>query len=164
MKKLITLSTLLLSLVFSGELMAGTSEVKWTNPDSYRDIHAGEGHRAKFKARVFSAFEEHFSTFAKKLPENQTLLIDVKDVDLAGDVHHGGMQRIRVVKDIHFPRMDFSYQLIDENKQVISAGDVKLKDMNFMMGASLRYRREQLGHEKKMLNQWFNETFTKPNH
>lgn len=153
---LITVSSLFLTFVSS----AATSEVKWTNSDKYRDVHAGDGHRAKFKARVFRKFEEHFAELAEKLPEGQTLLIDVKDVDLAGDVHQN-MRRIRVIKDIFFPRIEFSYQVVDSNKNVITSGDVDLKDMGFMMGANHRYNQDSLGYEKKMLDEWFGKTFSK---
>ncbi|GAA6204653.1 DUF3016 domain-containing protein [Thalassotalea sp. SU-HH00458] len=150
---LLAVSSMLLTFVSS----AATSEVKWTNSDKYRDVHAGDGHRAKFKARVFANFEEHFSGLAEKLPEGQTLLIDVKYVDLAGDVHQN-MQRIRVIKEIFFPRIEFSYQVLDGNKNVLTSGDVNLKDMNFMMGSNLRYNRDSLGYEKKMLDEWFEKT------
>lgn len=152
---IISVSSLFLTMMTS----AATSEVKWTNSDKYRDVHAGDGHRAKFKARVFRNFEEHFAALAEKLPEGQILLIDVQDVDLAGDVHQN-MQRIRVVKDIFFPRIKFSYQVIDSNKNEISAGDVDLKDMSFMMGANHRYKQDSLGYEKRMLDEWFSKTFS----
>lgn len=152
---LISVSSLLLTFVSS----AATSEVTWTNSDKYRDVDAGIGHRAKFKARTFAHFEKHFATLATKLPEGQTLLIDVQDVDLAGDVHQN-MQRVRVIKGVFFPRIKFSYQVIDSNKKSISSGDVNLKDMNFMMGSKLRYNQDSLGYEKRMLDEWFEKTFS----
>jgi len=161
MKKLSAILTTLLLLMFASLSLAGTSEVIWSNPDDYRDVHAGEGHRSKFKARVFASFDAHFAQLAEKLPDGQTLLIDVTNVDLAGDVNHGGMHRIRVIKELFIPRMAFSYQLVDQNKQVINSGDVNLKDMGFMMGSKLRYRNDTLAYEKKMLDDWFAETFTK---
>ena len=142
MKKLSVILLAVSSLLVTFLSSAATSEVKWTNPDKYRDVDAGDGHRAKFKARIFANFEEHFSLLAEKLPEGQTLLIDVKDVDLAGDVHQN-MQRIRVIKEIFFPRIEFSYQVLDGNKNVLTSGDVNLKDMSFMMGSNLRYNRHQ---------------------
>jgi len=42
---------------------------------------------------------------------------------------------------------------------VIKSDDVVVKDMNFMSGSSLKYRNKSLGYEKKMLDEWFNETF-----
>ncbi len=158
MKKLNVMIAALISLVFATSSMAGTSEVKWINPDDYRDVDAGEGHRAKFKKRVFADFEKHFAKLAEKLPEGQILIIDVTDVDLAGDVNQS-MRRIRVVKDIFFPRIEFTYQVQDANKMEISTGEVNLKDMNFLMGSQLRYKNDSLGYEKKMLDEWFEKTF-----
>jgi hypothetical protein len=160
MKKVSVILTMLLSLVFTSMTMAATSEVKWTNSGDYRDVDAGNGHRAKFKEKVFTDFEKHFTKLAEKLPKGQSLLIDVKDVDLAGDVNIGGINRIRVIKELYSPRMAFSYQVLDANKAIIFSGDVNLKDMGFMMGASMRYKHESLAYEKKMLDDWFEDTFT----
>ncbi|MDO6445154.1 DUF3016 domain-containing protein [Colwellia sp. 1_MG-2023] len=151
---LIAVSSLFLTFISS----AATSEVTWSNPDKYRDVDAGNGHRAKFKAHVFANFEEHFTSLAQKLPEGQTLFIDVQDVDLAGDVHQN-MRRIRVIKDIFFPRIKFSYKVVDSGKNELSSGDVNLKDMSFMMGSNLRYNQDSLGYEKRMLDGWFEKTF-----
>ncbi|MEW6989078.1 DUF3016 domain-containing protein [Colwelliaceae bacterium 6441] len=161
MNKFIVLLTMMTLGLFASVSMAATTEVKWENPDDYRDVDAGEGHRAKFKARVFADFEKHFTMLAKKLPEGQTLKIKVTDVDLAGDVHQS-MRRIRIVKDLFFPRMTFSYQVVDADNREVSAGNVELKDMNFMMGGTgLRYNQDNLGYEKRMLDKWFRETFLK---
>jgi len=159
MKKFTMILTTLISLIFTSSVLAGTSEVKWTNPDDYRDVHAGEGHRAKFKAKTFANLEKHFAKLAEKLPAGQTLVIEVNDLDLAGDVHHGGMRRIRIVKDIYFPRIKFTYKLMAGEEVELSSGKVDLKDMGFMTNSSLRYKNDSLGHEKKMLDDWFQKTF-----
>jgi hypothetical protein len=138
---------------------AATVEVTWTDYDKYRDIDPGEGHRKHFRENTFQSFEKHFSKLATKLPEGQVLKIEVTDIDLAGDTHDAGISRLRIIRDIYFPRMNFSYQLIDANGSVMLTDDVILKDMSFMMGASLRYRQESLGYEKKMLDDWFFDTF-----
>ncbi len=161
MKNIYAIAVVMSALLFSLTSFAGTSEVKWTNPDDYRDVDAGEGHKAKFKAKVFADFEKHFEKLSAKLPEGQSLLIEVTDVDLAGDVNHGGMRRIRIVKDLYFPRIKFFYQLLDENKQELSSGAENLKDMSFMMGSSLRHSNDTLAYEKNMLDEWFSETFQK---
>ncbi len=159
MNKLAKSITLAVSLLVMTNAQAGVSEVTWSNPDKYRDVDVGEGHRAKFKARVFAEFEQHFAKLASQLPEGQTLKIVVKDVDLAGDVNHGGMHRIRVVKELFYPRLKFSYQLLDGNQQLLSSDEINLTDMNFMLGARLKYHNDQLSYEKRMLDDWFADTF-----
>lgn len=156
-----TAATLLISTVLlMPNAIAANSEVTWTDYKKYRDIHEGNEGRKSFRERTFKDFEKHFSELAAQLPEKQTLKIDVTDVDLAGDTHAGGINRMRIVKDIYFPRMNFSYQLVDEGGKVLKSEDVVLKDMNFMSGSNIKYRNKSLGYEKKMLDEWFDETFS----
>jgi len=137
---------------------AATAEVTWTEPDKYRDIRPGEENRKRFQERVFKNLEEHFSELAAKLPADQVLKINVTNLDLAGDVRVG-MREIRVVKDLYFPRMDFSYQLLNADQLVVKEEQVDLKDMSFLMGSNMRYRNDSFGYEKKMLDDWFNDIF-----
>jgi len=161
-----TLTTILLAACTIVSLQsvayAATSEVTWTDYKKYRDIHPGNESRKHFRERTFKNLEKHFTKLAKNLPEGQILKIDVTDVDLAGDTHVGGINRMRVVKDIFFPRMNFSYQLVSASGSEVISGKVELKDMSFMSTGSLRYRHDSLGYEKKMLDDWFGDTF--PDH
>lgn len=149
----------LVILVLWTEVEAAEVEVKWSNPDKYSDIDAGEAHRKHFKERTFKSFEKHFAELAATLPEQQKLILDITDVDLAGDVNFGGMKRIRVIKSIYFPRINFNYQLLNADNTVIKGEEVSLKDMGFISHTSLRYRNETLNYEKEMLDDWFKKTF-----
>ena len=160
MKQSILMVTLLTGIfLLTPYALAASSEVTWTDYKSYRDIDSGNDGRKSFRERTFKDFEKHFAKLAANLPEAQTLKIDVTDVDLAGDTNAGGINRMRIVKQIFSPRMNFSYQLLDAEGNVIQADDVVIKDMNFMSGSSLKYRNKSLGYEKKMLDDWFDETF-----
>lgn len=161
MNKLHIAFTAILTLMVSqNQALAGSSEVTWTNPDDYRDVQPSNETRKHFRERIFKSFEKHFAKLAKRLPEQQTLKLDVTDVDLAGDTLAGGIERLRIVKEIYSPRMKFSYQLVDKNDNIIKSADVALKDMSFMTGNNLKYRQKSLGYEKKMLDDWFFETFS----
>jgi hypothetical protein len=138
---------------------AATSEVTWKDYESYRDILPGNGNKKAFRERTFKALEKHFSKLAAELPEKQILKIEVTDVDLAGDTHAGGINQFRIVKEIYIPRIEFNYQLLDESGKVIKTEELNVKDMNFLSNSQLKYRNEFLGYEKKMLDDWFYETF-----
>ena len=151
---------LLLSFVLvTSSAMAASVDIKWTDPDKYRDIHQGNDGKKSFRKNLFHNFEKHFTKLASKLPEGQVLKIEVTDIDLAGSTLHGGISRIRVIKDNYPPRMDFSYQLMDVNNNLILEDEVKLKNMSFMMGSNLKYRNSSLGYEKEMIDKWFSKTF-----
>tara|TARA_R110001583_G_scaffold195427_1_gene373233 strand:+ start:1475 stop:1963 length:489 start_codon:yes stop_codon:yes gene_type:complete len=140
---------------------AATSEVTWIGYEKYRDIQPGSEGRKHFRERTFKNLEKHFAQLAEKLPEGQVLNIKVTDVDLAGDTHIGGISQIRIIKELYFPRMNFSYELVNADNSIVRSGDVVLKDMSFMMGSNLKYRNKSLGYEKVMLDDWFTEAFDK---
>jgi len=139
---------------------AAAVEVKWSNSDKYSDVDAGEEHRKHFKTRTFKAFEVHLAKLAAALPDNQTLVFDITNVDLAGDVNFSGTRRIRVVKSIFFPRLEFSYQLRNADNSITKSDEVSLKDMGFLTHTGIKYRNQSLSHEKEMLDNWFKKTFT----
>ena len=160
MKKMSTIIVAMLSVfILLPNAMAASSEVTWTSPEKYRDIHPGEENKKRFQERVMKNLEEHILKLAEKLPEGQSIKMNVTDVDLAGDVNHGSIHRVRVVKDLYFPRMKFEYELVSSDGKTIDKGEVDLKDMNFLRTGHLKYRTDSLGHEKKMLDDWFKDTF-----
>ena len=138
---------------------AATSEVTWTDPDSYQDIDEGEEHRDNFRESIFAHFEKHFTKMANTLPEGYVLKVNVTDIDLAGDTRAGGINRLRVIKSAYPPRMSFSYQLINAEGEKIQSDDVALKDFSFLYGRRLKYNEDPIGYEKKMLDEWFKESF-----
>lgn len=161
MKKQILIIVAVMFLLMETTLVnAASLEINWINPEKYRDIKAGNQHRKSFQEQVFKELEEHLSALAMKLPEEQILKIDVTDIDLAGDVNIGGIERVRIITELYFPRMKFSYQLLNADKSVVSSDEVDLKDMSFMMHSNLRYKNKTFGYERKMLDEWFKDTFS----
>jgi len=162
-KSLLTLLTVsLLCGTFLGlaSVQAADVNVTWKSPEKYRDIYPGTQGKKRFRESTFKTLENHLLKLAKALPESQTLTIEVTDVDLAGDVHSSGLRQIRVIKDLYFPRIKFSFQLTNAEKETIQSGHVNLKDMNFMIRSRLRYKNKTLGYEKQLLDGWFKDAFT----
>ncbi|GAA0811143.1 DUF3016 domain-containing protein [Colwellia asteriadis] len=159
MKKLVLLSALMVSILIAPNTFAATSEVTWGDYKKFRDIDEGNENRKSFRERTFKEFEKHFAKLAETLPEDQVLKIEVTDVDLAGDTRFSGVNQMRIIKDNYFPRINLSYNLVDQDGKSIKAETVVIKDMNFMMGSHLKYRNESLTYEKQMLDDWFKETF-----
>ena len=54
---------------------------------------------------------------------------------------------------------DYYYQLIDAKGKVVVSDEVVLRNRSFMSSSNLKYRNQALGHEKKMLDDWFKNTF-----
>lgn len=155
-----TIVAMLSMIILLPNAMAGTSEVTWTSPEKYRDIEPATESKKRFQDSVMKNLEEHILELASKLPEGQALKVNVTDVDLAGDVNFSSSRQVRVVKDIYFPRIKFDYKLESASGEIISQGDVDLKDMNFLRHGKLKYRSDRFGYEKKMLDDWFTDTFS----
>lgn len=161
MKQLMTIFTLLMTTtLLSSNAYAATTEITWKDYEKYYDVNEGNHSRANFKDLLTGHLEEHLTELAAKLPENQTLKIEVTDVDLAGQVRPGAMNSSRIVKNGYPPRINFSYQLLDANGKEIKSEELKLRDLSFMTNPPMKYRNKLFGYEKKMLDDWFKDTFS----
>ncbi|MEI8667100.1 DUF3016 domain-containing protein [Pseudoalteromonas sp. B131b] len=136
---------------------AGESIVKWHDFNDYRDVRALNQARGSYHKHIASSFEKHMAKLAEQLPKGYKLNVEFTDLDLAGDVRYGGMDEIRVVKPIYFPRIKLNYSLTDKDGNVLNKGsDVELKDMGFMDKIKMG-REESFYYEKRLLTQWFGE-------
>lgn len=138
----------------------GTSaiQVTWGDFNDFRDVRPAMEPKGSFHKRVKESFDKFFNEYSEELPDGQTLAIEIKDLDLAGDVLLGQANEIRIMKDIHFPRMTFSYKLTDGAGNVLKDGEAKIKDMNYLYHEKTwkRYS-EGFYYEKRMFKEWFEE-------
>jgi len=159
LKILIAVSVLYGAVFLQPVAEAANVNVTWKNPDKYRDIHAGNSSKNHFRKTTFKDLEKHLSKLAEGLPANQTLEIEVTDIDLAGDVHLGGVHQMRVVKDIYYPRFKFQFKLLAADDSVILTKEENIKNVGFMINHHLKYRNKSLGFEKQLLDEWFQGAF-----
>src|SRR5687767_14299106 len=83
-----TSSTALLTAVLCGAAMlpahaAGQVEVSYVKPEEFRD--AGRG--AIDRERTMATLTQYLQQLSKRLPDGQTLRLEVTDIDLAGEIH-----------------------------------------------------------------------------
>ncbi|WP_448214200.1 DUF3016 domain-containing protein [Colwellia sp. MEBiC06753] len=152
-----SLLTLILGVVLSGTVMAQPVEISWSNPDKYRDLRSVVETKTKIQHRFFKEINQHMNKLSEQLPHGYKLTMDVTQVDLAGKIEFVNSQQIRVVKDIFYPNMAFSYQLADESGTILFKDDAQIKGKNFLMNSRQYSSFEQFPHEKKMLTEWFNK-------
>lgn len=129
------------------------AEVKFTKPENFSDI----GDNARDRETAMNQLADHIKAVAARELPGKQLTVDVTDVDLAGELEPRGPtgQRLRVLRTVTIPRMDFNYTL-SENGQVLKSGKASIKDMNYQLSATNRYfDSEPLRYEKKMLDDWF---------
>lgn len=164
---------LMVPLIASSLLLCSTQvlsqaqvEINWENPEKYRDVRPTMESRIKFREHTFEQIEEYLQKLAAKLPDDQKLMLNVTNLDLAGQVWPASFvgfgnsaSDVRVVKSIDIPRMSFTYKLVNTAGELIQEGDVDLRDMAFMDRSNRFFNSESLRYEKNMLRSWFNDEF-----
>lgn len=143
---------------------AASVDVQWQDPREYRDIEAVNMSQQRFEQRVIRELTRQFEeTAARLLPASQTLQVNVHDVDLAGDIEYffhtdPSLQEMRVIRDLYFPRLDFSYELRGEDGGVIASGEAEAEDRTFYYMAEYM-RDDPLYFEKRLIEKWFYRAF-----
>lgn len=136
---------------------AGTVTVEFLHPETYTDVHV-EG---DVNVQVLQPLTQFLKRLGRRLPADQTLAIQVSDVDLAGDWRPPprlGLD-LRVMSPASWPRIDLHYQLKDASGRDIQAGDADIKDMGYQDSVTTLYDSTPLRYEQKMLRDWFSRTF-----
>ena len=139
-------------------------QIVWEKPEKFTDTRSASMSASKHRKHIFEQLEAHMAKLSNTLPKGQSLRLKVTNLDLAGRVEPGRftglvntMDDIRVVREIDIPRITFSYELFSAKGELIKEDNVKLKDMNFMRGPSIRAKDAPFAYEKRMLTQWFED-------
>jgi len=154
----LTFSTVFLAIVMTAQVQAGEVKVTWQEPEKFTDIRPGNESKSGFQARMIKELDLIFADLAKKLPDAYQWDVTVTDVDLAGDVRpffRNTVDDIRVIKDLYWPRMTFSFDLKDEKGKSVASGTENVKDMNFLMRSGLATGNSSFRYEEQMLRDWF---------
>ena len=133
----------------AGALAAAT--VTYVNPGRMTDVPRDKPDREMMESDLL----EHLNTLAAKLPAGQELKVEILDIDLAGEVFpRVPIRDVRVFKGRgDWPHMHLRYR-IEQNGKVLSSGEQRLSDANYMMGSN-RYSDDMFRYEKQMLDDWF---------
>jgi hypothetical protein len=168
--KHIAIAVFSISLLFFSAISLAQAEVEitWQDPEKFDDVRSASESRVKFRERTFKELDEYINELAEDLPKGQKLVMNVTNLDLAGDVLPASfaglgqsMSDVRVVKPIYIPRMSFSYQLLSSDGTVLQEKEVKLKDMSFSNSHNRFFSSDALRYEKNMIADWFEDEFAK---
>jgi hypothetical protein len=114
---------------------------------------------------IFGELNRHLASLAKHhLAPGQTLVITMRDIDLAGAVEPWrgpDFGRIRYMRDTQPPRLVFDYQLLDATGAVVKEGSEKLTNLTYRYQIS-SLQRDTTTYEKQLLDDWMGDTFGTP--
>jgi hypothetical protein len=147
--------------VAPGPALAGTAQVTFVAPETYTDA-ATHRRAAKERARTLAALEQHIVRMAARLPANQTLKIEVTDIDRAGryDMRTSPYE-IRIMYTVTPPRITLRYTLSADGA-TLTSGEADLVDLAYLDRSSSVSSSDPLRYEKRLLSDWFRKTFTSP--
>lgn len=147
-----------LSLAASGAAWAGVS-VSYVEPEKFSDLPR----QTEDRARMLKDLSEHFQKLGQKLPLDQTLKIEVTDIDLAGreEPSRRMANDVRVLRGgADWPHMRLRYWL-ESNGKVLRSGSDNLSDMAYLNRLNSYSTGDSLRYEKRMIDDWFAQQFGK---
>lgn len=149
----------LLSIGVAPAASAATVEVS-LRPD-YRYLDAGTSRHDE--AQNLQRLTRHLQQLGQqRLPADQTLQVQLVEVDLAGDTWptHTSVHELRIARGgADFPRLTLRYALKGADGQVLRSGEDQLADMNYLRRPELSRSTDPLRYEKRMLDDWFRARF-----
>jgi hypothetical protein len=141
----------------AGQPKAGTVTVIFDHPEKFTDAKDAFVPTDKGREAILDQIKQFVETKAKVyLGAGQTLEVKFTEIDLAGDFepeHGPQFMDVRIVKEIYAPRFDLEFKLTGADGKVISEGQRKLRDLNFM-GRLMLPSSEPLRYEKDILGDW----------
>lgn len=130
--------------------VAGKVEVSWVEPDRFADA----GRSVVDRERTMSALGDHLKRWARRLPGDQVLKIEVLDVNLAGEIEPFRGRDLRVLRgSVDWPLIKLRYTL-QAKGSTLKSGEAEVADRHYRLGE----RVSELGFEKRMLDKWFKAT------
>ncbi len=134
-------------------------EVSYADTEKFADFGDSRWERERNQAD-FSAM---LQVLAQRLPAGQQLKVKLLDVNLAGEMDwwRARGDRIRVLRNVTWPIIEFEYQLLEGGK-TIRSDKVLISDMAYLQ-SSLFGQNEMagFGYERRMLDRWARDTFGK---
>ncbi|MEJ1971633.1 MAG: DUF3016 domain-containing protein [Lacunisphaera sp.] len=134
--------------------------VTFQNPDKFTDARSsfGGGTDDYYLDQLSAQFKKAAGRYLK---DGQKLDLTVTDVDLAGDYvpRGGGINDVRIVKDIYRPRIAVTYKLTGADGKVLKQGDGAATDQFFMNNISVIGRDEPLFYDKAVIDAWARSEF-----
>jgi hypothetical protein len=128
--------------------------VVFQQPEAYTDADLGSTYGAKSREATLTELRTHLQRLGERyLSGDQTLTVEVQDIDLAGryDLRH--LVEPRVLTEVTWPKIAVRYTLT-RNGATLASGEETIKDMNYLTRPERR-KNEPLSYEKAMLDEWF---------
>jgi hypothetical protein len=148
------LGAALVGLTFVPGMSFASVKVRFVNPERYTDAGSFD---AGGRNATLAAFRAHLEKLgARLLAPTQSLTINVRNIDLAGENEpwSRNLSNVRIMSDVTPPRITLSYVLTEKGKRMRS-GEETLTDIDYQMNPSAQLSSDRYVYEKALLDDWF---------
>ncbi|MCG8294772.1 DUF3016 domain-containing protein [Pseudomonas entomophila] len=141
---------------------AAQVEVQFEHPEHFRDASLDSaGYERGAETQVMQALTAHLQKLGQRyLKPGQQLVIDIRDIDLAGrfEPWHSQAYEVRFMRDITWPSIDLVYTLTQPGHPAVQAQE-HLSDKMYLSRPGRQASGDRLFAEKAMLSDWFRQRF-----
>lgn len=135
-------------------------KVSFTEPEKFTDIRGNSGFN---RPEVLGELEAHLRKQAEKYLPGREVVLEVTDVDLAGEVEpiwRSG-QWLRLLRDVTLPAISLKYE-VREQGQVVRQGEMRMRDLGYRDGFNRYPESDPLRYERRMIDRSFEKEFGAP--
>ncbi|NZA25616.1 DUF3016 domain-containing protein [Luteimonas sp. SJ-92] len=141
----------------------GRVGVAWTDPAQFTEIRHSNNRWEARRGDWVRQLAEHLRDGTEtRLPPGERLEITITDIRRAGNYEPWNgvqMDRVRVMREIYWPRISLEFRRLDAAGAVIEEGERQLSDTGYLYGASATRRTDPLRYEKSLLDRWMRSEF-----
>lgn len=136
---------------------AGTVNLQFVEPQNFSDAGPTQFDRE----RHLRSLREHIARWQARVPDGQTLDLDVLDLDLAGWTWPQHGRDLRVVSGrADAPAAQLRWSLKAADGRVLQSGTERITDLGYFNSAAWLNRYDSdLPYEKRLLDRWFSARF-----
>lgn len=142
---------------------AAQVEVRFDHPEKFRDASLdSRGYERGADTYVMDTLTRYLQKLGQRyLQPGQRLVIDIRDIDLAGrfEPWHSQAYDVRFMREITWPTIDLSYTLSQTGKPDQQAQERVSDKMYLSRPGRVASSSDRLNAEKAMLNDWFRQRF-----
>jgi len=133
--------------------------VEFQNPDGFRDVRDSLG--GSTDENALAALRTWLQENAPaRLAAGQKLHVTFTDIDLAGDFLPGStVDRVRIIRGIYIPRMEFTFAITDAAGQVVKQGTRTLTNLDFQSTGRRTGFDQAFFYDKMLLEDWLRKEF-----
>ena len=141
----------------------GPVAVEWTDPAGFSEIRGSSNRWEASRGNWVHELAEYLRDGVQaRIGEGERVEILITDIRRAGDFEPGRgpqMDHVRIMRDIHWPRMTLEFEHRDASGTVVNGGARQLSDPGYLHAMQGRAGHDPLRYDQTMIDRWLHQEF-----